>query len=179
MSVEYRVGKDGKGKVYYNSEYARPGFSFTDEMLAARIDGRKTMTRRLHKRPKFKIGDLIYVKESLAKERNLNTPYYVSDSKLVTGNDCQLLIDWRWQRDRLPAMFMPGIAARYFDRITEVRRERLQDISEADMVMEGINISAYVGHRQSQFITLWCSINPKRKWTSNPEVYVYAWEVVR
>ena len=169
MNIEYRRGEDGKYHVYVDDARAWPGFSFTDEMLAARDDGRKTETRRLHKRAKFEVGQIVYVKERLY-ESTKDCAFYGFDGLPARDFDGEL-ISWRWQRANLQAMFMPAIAARRFDRIIEVREERLQAITVKDVRNEGVPVG--------QFINLWNSINPKYQWDSNPRVFVYRFEVIK
>lgn len=78
-------------------------------------------------------GDRIYVRETFAHfERNENfkpgcTAYFRADG------ECVDLQPWR------PAIHMPKHAARIWLDITGVRLERLQDISEADCIAEGIS----------------------------------------
>jgi hypothetical protein len=66
--------------------------------------------------------------------------------------------------------------------ITEVRVERLNDISEADALAEGIEVDenghavragdiAWGGARTA-FADLWESINGDNSWTANPWVWV-------
>ncbi|HET8885568.1 MAG TPA: hypothetical protein VFM70_04355 [Salinimicrobium sp.] len=82
-----------------------------------------------------------------------------------------------------PSIFMPKVAPRIFLEVTNVRVERLQDISEDDAIAEGITDAAPLGFRYngfSQFETaklafkhLWQSINGEESWKSNPWVWVY------
>lgn len=89
-----------------------------------------------------------------------------------------------WGRHR-SARFMPRWASRITLRVTDVRVERLQDISEADAVAEGCTARTYRdgrGHEPAtvDFRCLWEAINGKRApWASNPWVWRVAFEVVR
>lgn len=86
-----------------------------------------------------------------------------------------------WKR---PAIFMPRWASRLTLEISAVRVERLQDISEADALAEGIKLLPGGGFglnepfsefnsARSAFAFLWDSINGKRvPWLSNPYVWV-------
>lgn len=101
-----------------------------------------------------------------------------------------------------PSIHMPKEAARIFLKVTDVSVERLQDISDEDAVAEGIMPLAmsamqrpkggqlYVNYCNPEelfmdglppiesFISLWCSINGKDSWGSNPWVWVYEFERV-
>lgn len=76
-----------------------------------------------------------------------------------------------------PSIFMPKWATRIFLEVTNVRVERLQDISEADSKAEGVfdNNCAANGITQykSGFQDLWESINGKESWNENHWVWVY------
>jgi hypothetical protein len=93
--------------------------------------------------------------------------------------------------------FMPREAARIFLRFTNVRVERLQDITEEDAQAEGVGDLfleeiGYSGNpkydlpmegktlAREQFELLWDSINAKRGygWDTNPWVWVYEFERV-
>ena len=67
-------------------------------------------------------------------------------------------------------------------RITNVRVERLQDISDKDCVKEGIgrnsDIMNYPGPREA-FATLIDKVSGKGTWASNPWVFVYEFELVK
>ena len=95
--------------------------------------------------PYGKIGDLLWVRETWADltegygtpwERfNLKPPFiwYKADGDQPDiGNGASQLESWK------PSIFMPRWASRITLRITNVRVERLQDISEMDAIAEGV-----------------------------------------
>ena len=78
-------------------------------------------------------------------------------------------ITWR------PSIHMPRWASRISLGITSVRVERLQDISEADAIAEGVRNSLHLpGGRfaRENFAHLWWTINGDGSWESNPWVWV-------
>lgn len=84
----------------------------------------------------------------------------------------------------IPSIFMPRWASRITLEITDVRVQRIQDISEYDAEQEGVKVSHYYcdegefpAHRCDpigKFRELWDSINAKRgyRWEQNPWVWV-------
>jgi hypothetical protein len=72
---------------------------------------------------------------------------------------------------------MPREACRLVLRVKAVRREPLQNISDDDLLSEGIKFHYKF---RKDFITLWNSLNAKRgySWESNPEVTVVEFERV-
>jgi hypothetical protein len=101
-------------------------------------------------------------------------------------------MDGRWEA----ASHMPRWASRLALEITAVRVERVQEISEADAIAEGIehvdNTKEVFGYRDYEgstgctfepwksFCTLWDSLNAKRGfgWDVNPWVWVREFKVV-
>jgi hypothetical protein len=73
-----------------------------------------------------------------------------------------------------PSIFMPRKASRLTLEITEVRVERLQDITEEDAEKEGIKYPAGgpTSCYRMGFSWLWESINGKNSWDKNPFVWV-------
>lgn len=86
-----------------------------------------------------------------------------------------------------PAMFMPRWASRLTLTVTDVRVERLQDISEADAIAEGVFTWAcerpmMANTRKSDrdlYRELWDSINGPGAWEANPWVAAYTFIVHR
>lgn len=132
-------------------------------------------------KPKYKIGDILYVKETW-QERPTGKIIYKAD---FTETDLSVgrLVFGNWK----PSLFMPQAYARIFLKVTNVRVERLQDISEEDAIAEGCDGSKNIkklGRGQSavsEYKMLWNSINkknPEKQWQSNPYVFVYEFERV-
>ncbi|GAJ18413.1 unnamed protein product, partial [marine sediment metagenome] len=71
------------------------------------------------------VGDRFWVREGLIEyeidDIQSTRAYYEADLKPAGFH-------WQWQRDKLPAMFMPKRAARIFLKITNIRVERVQDM---------------------------------------------------
>lgn len=87
---------------------------------------------------------------------------------------------FRWR----PAIFMKRADSRITLKVTGVRVERVQDISEEDARAEGVTLDPVLGrlngapatlhpftHRQA-YIWLWDAINGAGSWASNPWVWV-------
>ena len=182
---------------------------FSGPMVRALLDGRKTMTRRVlkgnllgdldkvfqlddgswhhtasdgsHMSPvsvPYICGDLLWVRESIDK---------VCAS---AGDEVAYMADWRGDPRGLgwrPSIHMPRWASRLTLEVTDVRVERVQDISEEDAKAEGAEYlttpcdhprhtceeigCAGTGYRLG-FADLWHSINEKRGfgWDANPWV---------
>lgn len=95
---------------------------------------------------------------------------------------------WGWR----PSIHMPRKASRLTLTITDVRVERLQDISEADAIAEGVqrvgggalrweNWSGVEGQSgaspKAAFALLWNHINGKGAWDANPWVWALTFQV--
>ena len=166
---------------------------FNTEMVRAILDGRKTQTRRLCKgqpqdgvtsptalgyEPLYKPGDILWVRETWNGGRLFGQKgygyVYAADYK------GQSALGWR------PSIHMPRAAARLFLRVTNVRCERLQDITNEDAVCEGI--PKCDGHDRdgcdcaiAKFAELWDSTIkkadlPRYSWDANPWVWVIEFE---
>jgi len=80
-------------------------------------------------------------------------------------------------------IYMPHSFSRITLEITDVRVERLQDISEEDAIAEGctpwVKDGSMIDTAASDFAQLWNSINGKKyPWESNPWVWVIEFERV-
>lgn len=96
----------------------------------------------------------------------------------ATPRDDEPAYKWR------PSIHMPRWASRITLEVTGVRVERLQGISEADAIAEGVeqfpdgkfpnylSPSGYAGNSVSSYRTLWESINGPGTWNANPWVWL-------
>ena len=123
------------------------------------------------------IGDVLDDPCSVAFRADLSARFF--DGAKSTALD---VFAWNWDLVKWrPSMFMPRWASRLFLPVVDVRAERLQDISEADAVAEGIEQRAdgyWLGHgamgypsARGAFASLWDSINgskPGKAWNDNP-----------
>lgn len=105
---------------------------FSAPMIRALLDGRKTQTRRVLKphgdtfsAPSYRRGDRLYVRE--AAHIDGTSVNYRADHP---GDSAGL--GWR------PSIHMPRWASRLTLAVTDVRVQRLQDISEVDAAAEGV-----------------------------------------
>ena len=143
-------------------------------------------------------GDRLWVRETYCCGHQLvngyveeNEPYTIykatdEDVQWYDGaDDCPVKTPWR------TPIFMPRADSRILLEITAVRCERLQDISEADAVAEGLNVVEYwqndpkcphYENYQDQiryepnpidsYRSLWQKINGPDSWAANPWVWV-------
>lgn len=79
--------------------------------------------------------------------------------------------DDEWTDRCTPAIHMPRWASRITLEVTGVRIERLQDISEADALAEGIQHST-MNDPRVEYQWLWEQINGAGSWNANPWVWV-------
>ncbi len=189
---------------------------FSTLMVQALLAGRKTMTRRVIKPegknvafdismhtdgsnkwprnidaderfisfikcPFGKVGDVLWVRETFTIQDKIY--------KFLADN-----LDWlgivKWK----PSIFMPKEACRLFLEITNIKVERLQDITSEDALSEGIEVGETVkcplsGNKLHtyknyvtqefkwsspiiSFMTLWKKINGADSWNKNPWVWV-------
>lgn len=100
------------------------------------------------------------------------------DNRAIDGKSA----DRKWRS----SIFMPKWAARIWLEVTDVRAQRLQDITEMDAFREGIERKRrkvdwndpVMGTRM-RFRSLWNTLNAKRgyPWDSNPWVWAYTFRV--
>ena len=186
---------------------------FNTEMVRAILDGRKDATRRIVKgfipddavwgytafTPKgyiscrgtfadvygekfFKLpcesGDILYVRETWKKAPN--GYYYYEDWQ---RNDIADVTKWK------PSIHMPKEAARIWLKVTGVRMERLQEITEVGIQKEGVEVDPKECAGKFDFISelfllfqrLWNSTIKKSDidrygWDANPWVWVIEFE---
>lgn len=178
---------DGLWHVLYGPWDAGHGIYETEEeMLAEYLN---VISRKC---PYGKPGDRLWVRES-GWERPYRTTKMLRDGAdtwpaylySADGDD-----EWAKEQEwiRRPSIHMPRKASRITLEITNVRVERLQDISCKDINAEGVMPALLAGHDididgdlwpsgvkkfTTEFSNLWDKINGKKHpWASNPWVWV-------
>lgn len=194
---------------------------FSADMVRAILEGRKTQTRRLLKPQPRQIevgwkygknyknlalgtatpandifypyecpyglpGDLLWVRETWQK---------FADEYAYFATDIDVFSETKWH----PSIHMPRAAARILLEITDIRIERLNDITEADAIAEGINSTTpnsgpnkyydnyhtgrwmdkeFLNNPILSFRTLWEKINGPGSWEANPWVWVITFDKI-
>lgn len=146
-----------------------------------------SMERLLQMCPYGAPGDRLWVRETWATTAQAGD--HKSDAYAVyraTDPDWETMIGWKWR----PSIYMPRWASRITLEVTTVRVERVQDISDADAVAEGIMCGSKIGKDAFGWYAdsdravrhnapahalraLWDEINAKRGygWDANPWVW--------
>jgi len=160
--------------------------------------------------PKYQVGDICYLREGFRLPENLDhfkpsqievcpvefksggTINCIGDSITKTQKKTQEIGVGKW---RSP-YHLPAHLARYFVKITNVKVERLLDISKEDAFAEGIckygpfgeyagslhpngNGTRYraYGSPEGAFVCIWRSIYGQDGWKANPWVFAYTFQL--
>ena len=187
------------------------GILFNTEMVRAILDGRKSCTRRIVKpqpegyfevseeplyiydtdgnqgkiTPPYQPGDIIYVRETWHK--------YIK--RVGEGQNCHLAEFYGYKASVensedagepwKPSIHMPKEAARIWLKVTDVRVERLQEITADDIRNEGLSSAAvHCGDMEialKEWENLWNSTIKKSDlgrydWNASPWVWVIEFE---
>lgn len=126
---------------------------FNTEMVRAILDGRKSCTRRLVKpEPQgyFEVSEEpLYIYDTDGNQGKITPPYQPSDILYVRESYSELTFGYVYKADGEnidhlgnvikwhPSIHMPKEAARIWLKVTDVRVERLQEITEEQACMEG------------------------------------------
>lgn len=149
---------------------------------------------------RYQIGDKLWVKETFVKVEFENG----SSAKLYKA-DCAYPDQVKWKS----SLFMPKAAARIWLEVTNVRCDRLQNISKYDAIDEGIEPAKFpykkwqyicyecdkkghsgkignklcedgvYNHAINSFYSLWRSINGLESYNSNPWVFIYEFKRIK
>lgn len=177
------------------------GIMMTAHSVLALIAQTKTQTRRLDKTirsRRYSVGEVVYVREAVVctslnvtpHNREVATAAYAADGEMVMGLD-----RWPWKRWTLPSMFMPEGLHRFRLEITEVREQRLQQITDADAWAEGadtwsdmvdaasvcraakLGLCSFEDVRAS-YLAAWAEMHGWASLRANPRVVVYSFKQV-
>lgn len=178
---------------------------FSAPMIRALLSGSKTQTRRLAMQwrktapdntsydrylidspwCRVQAGDRLWVRESFAEADLPRGAAYMADHY---GDPRGL--GWR------PSIHMPRRASRITLTVTDVRRQRLQEISEEDARAEGIarfrngdmimyGIAVPDGHElaglcaRETYTSLWCDLHGPSAWNDDPVVIALTFTVAQ
>lgn len=160
---------------------------FSSPMIRAILAGVKTQTRRIVKGnpipqmpcPYGVAGDRLWVRESFrVEERGRGTQRYEVYFYRADEPTSRLFNPLRYK----PSIHMPRALCRIVLEVTAVRVERLQAISEADAIAEGVvrdsvgwnvpDICVTPISAADAYGLLWDSVNGSGAWDSNPWVWV-------
>lgn len=138
--------------------------SFSDFMLLAALEGRKTQMRRLAmqngratKWTGLQPGNRIWVKEDWSQDC-YGAPMYRLDSPSLRP----FYGEWK------PAQMMPREACRLVLEVLSVELQRLQDITRTDARHEGISGGA--DDARELFAARWDAFHGEYAWQRNPQV---------
>ena len=126
-----------------------------------------------YKKP-YQPGDILYVRETWSEIKNPDGSH-----KKYIYKASDNIVKFKWH----PSIHMPKEAARIWLKVTDVRVERLQEISGEDLIKEGIDLfqSSYVRVAFDEFKNIWNSTIKKSDldrygWNINPWVWVIEFE---
>ena len=174
-------------KIFFNDKF---------RLTQAVLDGRKTITRRIvpftyckdkiHL-SRYKVGEVVAIAqryETVYHEQGLETL-----DMLVSG--------WKYSKGWRNKLFVCADFMSHHIRITDIKVERLQDISDEDCLKEGIYEDSgddefppsifyeFDGNKDDGFDTpreafaaLIDKVSGKGTWESNPYVFVYVFELI-
>jgi len=184
---------------------------FSGSMVRALLEGRKTQTRRLTSSPLARVqaGDRLWVRENLRASQTAEVPgvqlTYDADGAAVPTVLGSVLrtgkIPFPGSRG-MPSIHMPRWASRLTLLVTEVRVQRLHEMSAGDAEAEGVEHESadppfyYVPgiwphsltavgveergsapHAVRSFAKLWAYLHGPGSWDANPEVAALTFQV--
>lgn len=175
---------------------------FNMEMVRSILDGRKSCTRRIIKpQPQgyFEVSEEpLYIYDTDGKQGKITPPYqpgdilYVRETWKQAPNGYYYYEDWqrsdiaditKWK----PSIHMPKEAARIWLKVTDVRAERLQEITAESALLEGTDKYIHLNGKfdknaiLTSFMGIWNSTIKKSDfdrygWDTNPYVWVIEFE---
>lgn len=179
---------------------------FSGPMVRAILDGRKTQTRRIVKNinptliesgasasqianaltcPYGSPGDRLWVRESFSSWHHGYHWYECTREGRSPASASNVFYrethhfpddDQKW----VPSIFMPRWASRIMLEVTDIRAERLHEITEDDVRAEGVFpymiADASPPTMTGQFRLLWEQINGTGSWDVNPWVWVISFK---
>jgi hypothetical protein len=137
--------------------------------------------------PYGQVGDKLWVRETWAvfqletegRHKEFPNILYRADSstKLLVNE-----VVWKYNTPELkwrPSIFMPRWASRITLEITDIRVQRLWEITDEDVIAEGIGVLVFNDSYKDSYAWLWDKINGKKHpWILNEWVWVISFKRV-
>lgn len=186
----YKLHNNSDGAITCSRDALCAGFYKDSQVFY--IDGKKHIDAVYYKAP-CKPGDILYVREAYSPDyfdsglagyrgdglRGNRNAYKADYRKEVVGD---VVPEPKWR----PSIHMPKEAARIWLKVTDVRVERLQDITEEQALKEGASNEPLIEGGENfpalyDFIGIWNSTIERPDldrygWEANPYVWVIEFE---
>jgi hypothetical protein len=178
-------------------DHPRPAIKYDDRLWFWWTEGNGTWDKLVAVRCPYNPGDLLWTRETFCKDLDAESEFLYRATNPEA--ECEDGDGSPWK----PSIHMPKEAARIWERVTDIRVERLQDITDSDAIAEGIQpllasgvqlathgrlYKHYTEHQEGLFgtglspiksyQTLWESINGEGSWSLNPWVWVIQSEIL-
>jgi hypothetical protein len=149
-------------------------------------------------KPRYIIGEERYIKEAWrvinaigkTNTNDFGIEYLSGEHEVIWWTDNAGKFDYPIDEKLRSPLFMPEWAARKFAIVTDVRLQRLQEITPDDCLREGVSkkLATYLGISTAEseeefafdgsklrrlYANLWDSLKPAYTWDSNP----FVWEI--
>ena len=165
--IDWFENKHGKRLVYVQNDVPAP-IKNTNGTTTHKLIAMEEI-----KKP-YEVGDVLYVRETWLKG---DDGYHYKANSTSLSEEVRKQFGYKWK----PSIHMPKVAARIFLKVTDVRAERLQDITEDQSRREGCFLPSYkdgelVGDSVTLFKILWNNLY--NNWGDNPWVWVIEFEIV-
>lgn len=165
----------------YNPLSTEFQFEYKDGIIIGRRIFNGSHVETYHLKPRYKIGEVVAVAQAYKdKDVVLSDPIFFEGMRKESGWTNKMFV----RADLMPHRI----------RITDIKAERLQDISDVDAIKEGIydandfmNLGAYTYFGSTNtyktphetFAALIDRISGKGTWERNPWVFAYEFELVK
>lgn len=165
-SIEFKCPYGQPGDLLWVREsWQLVGWNFEDGLMDIRYADGTILTCEVHDPTEDSMWLLNQIeqleKKGIIKQDNKNEENFVFTDK---------------KQPFKPSIHMPKAAARIWDEVVSISVKRLQEISEASAIAEGVEtLDLYPGYDVSakgKFEGLWGSINGYNSWEANPWVWV-------
>lgn len=176
--IEWFTNKYGTHLVYMQNDVPEPVYNPETKTTRHKLRACEEI------KPPYHVGDILWVRETWSTQydgihdsNGYGKYVYKADGTILDNSEG--ISSSRWY----PSIHMPRTAARIFLKVTNVRVERIQDITEEECIKEGCGKEFYScdyggGYLdpKDNFMVTWDSIY--NNWLKNPWVWVIEFEKI-